>query len=829
MRGVRVEIGTFNRIAMFVLLGWAFSPSGMAQGQVSPANDATNVPTTVEVTWPATQNATSYYLYLGTTPGTSNVLNTGELPAPAYVADGLPASTQLHATFWARIDGRWISTGSSSFRTGDTASPSAIAELQTPGSQDEAIPQALTFTWNAVPGATAYYLYVGNTAGAMDVGHSGETTNTSFLVNNMPLDQQVHVRLWTKLSGVWRYRDYQYLVLGNATALTRPVVAGKIDPATSYEWRPLYGAERFYLYVGTAPGRKDVIDSGETLRTSWPMTPLAGGTTYYIRLHTKKSTVWYWRDYTIQTDDISLLTKPWNDQQLVDPASSYAWMPVADAEKYYLYVGSTPGAKDLVNTGETTQLKYPTRALPGGVPLYARMWVRKAGGWRYRDSVFSTRASPRFIFPTPGQVGVGSSIRFKWAPVAGAASYTLSVGTTPGDDDVFAATETANSELDVTSLPASAALYATVTTKVGGNDVAGQVVFTTNASSAAARLLVPVDGGTLPAGTSIKWRPAALGRAYRLEIGTATGTADLLDTGEIKVNERFVEQLPVGVPLHARLTTYFLKGSVHTRSFTFTKQANGFPLESRLAEAERATEFIRLQGFGNLPLPNGMLADSVREAGKDIANCVDYAGSLVRAIAELDLQVTARTGAGCLVPNTYDCHTYTEVFDDATQEWFVLDATFGMMPRRAGDLGRATAADISAATREQRWDAIEYTALTPMGFAIAETYYIDYPLMFYQLYQPNLFTLQAAEESVLHLYERVPAPLNSGGAISVAIRCAPGQSSARVQIGGAEQQVTCSGIDNLSEIFRASSVVPIGDESEEVGIYRPLRFTFGPD
>jgi hypothetical protein len=803
--------------------------SGWAQNAPFPSDGAVDVPTTVEFSWPATENASSYYLYIGTAPGIRDVVNTGDIPAPAYVAEGLPPSTTLHATFWAKVDGKWISNGGISFTTSETASPSARAELLTPSAEYAAIPSALTFTWSATAGATAYYLYVGSSPGTRDVGNSGEMTATSFRVTNMPLDKTVHVRLWTKLSGTWRFRDYQFLVLGNATALTRPVGDDKTDPATEFGWHRLYGVTCYYLYVGTAPGKKDIINSGETLRTSWANTPLAGGTTYYVRIHTKMSGVWYSRSYTINTDDLSLLTNPRDNQGSTDPATGFTWMPVAGAEKYYLYVGSTPGARDVVNGGETTQLKLGSRALPGGVPLYARMWVKKNGAWRYRDSAFTTRASPRFIFPKPGQVGVSSSAQFKWTPVAGAGNYTLSIGTTPGADDVVAATTTSDTELGVTGLPPAVALYATITSWVDGVEVAGQAVFTTNATSSAARLLVPLDGASLAAGTSIKWRPAVLARAYRLEIGSAPDLVDLLDTGEIRVTERFVEQLPVGVPLYARLTTYFLSGSTLPQSFTFTKEANGFPMAWRHAEAERATAFIRSQGSGNLPHPTGLLAEAVREKAKDFANCVDFSEALVRAIGELGLQLSARTGAACLVPNAYDCHTYTEIEHEETQEWFVLDPTFGLSVRRASDLAYATAADISTATREGRWDAIEYAALTPAGFAYAEAYYIDYPLMFYHLYNQNFTALQASEESVLHLYEQVSAPLQVDEVISVALRCAQDQSSALVRIGGVERQVWCDGADNLSEIFPASLVAPVEEQQDPIEIYRPSRFAFPAD
>ena len=42
------------------------------------------------------------------------------------------------------------------------------------------------------------------------------------------------------------------------------------------------------------------------------------------------------------------------------------WITIPNAEVYYLYVGSTRGAKDLVNSGEIHSTSFTAPALPGG-------------------------------------------------------------------------------------------------------------------------------------------------------------------------------------------------------------------------------------------------------------------------------------------------------------------------------------------------------------------------------------------------------------------------------------------------------------------------------
>jgi hypothetical protein len=547
-------------------------PPAWSQGQSYPVDGQQDVPTAFNFTWPQRANATAYYLYVGSQAGSKNVMESGEVTVPAYRVTDLPPGTNLYATRWARVDGVWLND-QISFRTSATASPSGVAALTSPGSDIEAIPQALEFTWNAVADASAYYLYVGSSVGASDLLNSGELQSLSASIAGLPVDATVHVRLWTKLGTTWRYRDYQFLAVGNATHLTHPVADDQaVDPGTTFRWRKLLGAEKYYLYVGTAPGLSDVINSGETTRTSWPNTPLSGSTNYYLRMHTRMvGGKWVSRDYVFRTDSLAVLAQPVSESADVDPSPEFSWTPVANAQKYYLYVGSSPGAKDLVDSGETNALSLAPQPLPGGFKLHARMWTKVNDVWRYRDSTFSTRPAPRFVNPRSGETGVGTATTMEWTEVAGASTYALSIGTTPGGKDILADRQVSGTQTSVESLPQANALYARVTSGSGSTLGFGDVVFTTRPAAVSARLLQPVNGTTLAAAASIRWQPAPLARTYQLRVGTAPDTWDLLDTGEIQVAERYVENLPVGIPLYGLLTTHFIKGAPYGVKFSFTR------------------------------------------------------------------------------------------------------------------------------------------------------------------------------------------------------------------------------------------------------------------
>ena len=69
------------------------------------------------------------------------------------------------------------------------------------------------------------------------------------------------------------------------------------------------------------------------------------------------------------------------------------WTTVVNAQAYYLYVGSTIGAKDLVDTREIQQTSW-LASLPGGQTVYARIWT-KVGAYGATPTAASLRRRPR--------------------------------------------------------------------------------------------------------------------------------------------------------------------------------------------------------------------------------------------------------------------------------------------------------------------------------------------------------------------------------------------------------------------------------------------------
>ncbi len=98
--------------------------------------------------------------------------------------------------------------------------PEAMISSPTPGST---LPGAsATFTWSAVSGATAYWVYVGSTGvGSKNIfANASSITATSQSVSGLPTTGTVYVRVYSFVGGFWTSIDYTYKTGSTAQVIT---------------------------------------------------------------------------------------------------------------------------------------------------------------------------------------------------------------------------------------------------------------------------------------------------------------------------------------------------------------------------------------------------------------------------------------------------------------------------------------------------------------------------------------------------------------------------------------------------------------------------------
>jgi len=542
--------------------GTAYAPSSVFTTEAgsyltAPLSGQQNVPANATFQWTTSPGAQAYYLYVGTTQGAKDVVNTGAIQGTSYtVTTPLPAGATLWARLWTQLNGVWSYQGDISFTV------SALSHLIAPLNGQQNVPANTTFQWTAAPGAQAYYLYVGTIQGAKDIVNTWHIQGTSYTVTTpLPAGVTLWARIWTEINGVWSYQSDISFTVSALSYLTAPANGQQNVPANAtFQWTTSPGAQAYYLYVGTTQGAKDVVNTGAIQGTSYTATtPLPAGATLWARIWTQLNGVWsYQGDISFTVSALSHLTAPLNGQQNVPVNATFQWTTSPGAQAYYLYVGTTQGAKDVVNTEPIQGTSYTvTTPLPAGAMLWARIWTEINDTWSYQGDIsFTVSALAYLTAPLNGQQNVPANATFHWTTSPGAQAYYLYVGTTQGAKDVVNTEPIQGTSYTVTTpLPAGATLWARIWTELNG--VWNYQIDTTFQTAFAAEITSPSNGATnldpaVP--ISVSWTPVAAASSYELTLGSSLGANNYYDSGAVSSASASVNLSP-NTTYYARIRT----------------------------------------------------------------------------------------------------------------------------------------------------------------------------------------------------------------------------------------------------------------------------------
>ena len=529
----------------------------------SPANGATKVASSCTFEWTGVASAQAYYLWVGTSPGAKDVVNSRGLPASStsYTVKNLPYGQTLYATIWTELAGHWWSSGSTF-----TTAPQ-IAVLTSPADGATKVTSSCTFQWTGVAAAQAYYLWLGTSPWTQDIVNTGSlsASNTSYAVTGLPFGQTLYAIIWTKLAGVWWPSQSSFTTMAQIAVLTSPADGETgVTSSCTFQWTSVAAAQAYYLWVGTSPGAKDVVNSRglPASSTSYTAKSLPYGQTLYATIWTELAGHWCLNSSTFTTaPQVAVLTSPANGATKVASSCTFQWTGMAAAQGYCLWVGTSPWTSDVINTDSlsASNTSYNATGLPFGQTLYAIIWTELDGDWWPSQSSFTTMAPIAVLTsPADGETGVASSCTFQWTGVAAAQAYYLWVGTSPGAKDVVNSRGLPASSTSYTakSLPYGQTLYATIWTELAGHWCPNSSTFTTAPQSAV--LTSPADGATKVASScTFQWAGVAAAQGYCLWVGTSPWTSDVINTGSLSASNTSYTAtgLPFGQTLYAIIWT----------------------------------------------------------------------------------------------------------------------------------------------------------------------------------------------------------------------------------------------------------------------------------
>jgi hypothetical protein len=246
---------------------------------------------------------------------------------------------------------------------------------------------------------------------------------------------------------------------------------------------------------------------------------------------------------------------------LTSASTTFTWSAgSAGATGYYLNIGTSPGAANLVNigplSGTSTTVNLPTN----GATIYVRLWtVLNGTTWLYNDYIYTefTQSAAVMASPTPGTL-TSASTTFTWnAGSAGTTGYYLNVGTSPGGANLVNIGPLSGTSTTVNLPTNGATIYVRLSTVFNGTtELSNDYTFTEFTQSGAA-ITSPTPSSTLTsASTTFTWSAGSAGTTgYYLNVGTSPGGANLVNIGPLSGTSATVNLSTNGATIYVRLWT----------------------------------------------------------------------------------------------------------------------------------------------------------------------------------------------------------------------------------------------------------------------------------
>lgn len=625
---------------------------------------------------------------------------------------------------------------------------------------------------------------------------------------------------------------------GPAALLLQPAAGQTIvQSATPFRWSPLAGAQAYYLWVGTSPGAKDVIDSGELPPEQLALsstTLLPRDTTLYARLYRLVDGRWSFDvdiAFSASAEPADLLY-PRAGMDLTEAAldQPFRWQLSAPATAYYLFVGTQPGQYDVVNSGEMpapTATRDMLRGMPLNTWLYARLHVLENGVWRHSRDVPFRVVPDAAVLSSPANRALllGDTLALQWQRVAQAQGYRVDLGSSVGEADLGSSGPLEAEATGYTftgPLPQGRPLFVRLYSRIGQE----WRYFRDREVTLAAEWPVPrlilsgPNWSEFDAARPMRWSEVPGAQAYRLTIGATAGGSEWHDSGPIATTLRFIQGLPSARLLHGTLQVQ-VNGAWISQRFSFKASRAG---DDEAAALEAVVEAVR-QARGLASESHQTRPGSLLEAigGGATTNCTGYASALVTLLQHMNLALPVRMRNVCLFAGGTECHTLVEVQSRSSGQWSVFDPTFVSSPVDRHSRQRLSTAQMSQRVRDWAFDTIDYEAHDGLARSRLDGYYVDYALLFAQPAETLGDESWPAQSVIGHFTPQGASVQEQQG--TYALRCGTGQGHALAVIDGTERMLACQGIDRLSSMFKASTVSLLGASADRATLQRPRRYT----
>src|SRR3989339_97081 len=410
---------------------WNFtSASGQtippAPALISPANNSTNQPTTIVLSWNASTGADHYWIQIATDQTFSNpTIGDSTIRGTSYQANNLTISTNY---FWrvkvinSAGSSSWSSVWNFTTVSGQIQPP-LQPTLVSPLDKSVNQPTSITFNWNSASNADHYLIQVATDQTFSNIVYTNYTiTGTSQQVNNL---QNNKTYFWqvraanaggqSPWSATWSFTTSSQATL-EAPALSSPVNGATNQPITlTLSWGNAANATSYNLQVAKDSTFNNKVFNDSTITSNYKqVNTLAQATQYFWRVNARNNSGisnWssVWNFTTLNNENfVPVLISPSDGIGNIPLTTLCVWDSVKNAQQYQIQVSKQPNFSLIVISDSTTKTNIQLESLDNYTTYYWRVRAKVTNNWRQYCSAwrFTTRSS------TPTYFNIDTTITF---------------------------------------------------------------------------------------------------------------------------------------------------------------------------------------------------------------------------------------------------------------------------------------------------------------------------------------------------------------------------------------------------------------------------------
>jgi hypothetical protein len=404
----------------------------------------------------------------------------------------------------------------------------------------------------------------------------------------------------------------------------------------------------------------------------------------------------------------SAITSPAPGSVLAGTSVTFNWDAGSGVTERYLTVGTALGASDIYGGYQGAALSRVISGLPtNGGTVYVRLqsWIN--GGWQVNDYTYTattvvTGTKSAITTPAPASTLASDTVSFNWTAGSNVSERYLTVGTTLGGSQIYAAYQGAGLSRVVSGLPVNGStVYVTLLSWIGSGWQANDYTYTavTTIATAKSDITSPAPGSVLGSSSVTFGWTAGSGVTERyLAVGTSLGSSDLYGGYEGAALSRTVNGLPTnGSAVYVRLMSW-IGGGWQSSDYMYT--ASGAAAAS--AKSDIST-----------PAPGSLLGSTTVSfgwsAGTGVAERYLMVGTTLggsQLYADYQGGLLSRSVSGLPANGST---VYVRLLSWIGGGWEVSDATFtatsGGSPTKSTITSPAAGSTLASSTVTFNWDA----------------------------------------------------------------------------------------------------------------------------